>query len=443
MRLRIPFAFMMLLIVFSPPLRADGKVYVVREEVPANMQYQRGFINYHNGEELLILQAKFEGTAKDFGWIIPIPNVPEIAVISEGSEDFFDDLNYNTQPRTIRITNILAYICLFSFPIIILYFILHSLLEVIIKKELRNIAPIITLVLSIFLLICILSIFITMLVPIVNIPEYGMVIAIIPFVLIALVASIKALREELHTPIKIDSKATLTALILSLLSACYLLLDLGSMGTGMVKEMPVEILKTERVGVYDIKVVKAQKVDALVEWLNENKYSYNEQDKAIFQDYIKRNWVFVTAKIIPEKKEEFKSKENLVKPLVMVFNSKEMVYPLKLTSLAGKGETEILLYILGEHKVKADRRFKVEYAGEWKYGERFLNEFFVDKEHYQYGIVVDPPDFFKKVNPALLRGTYITKMRAKLKPGKMKDDVIISTAEDDKPYRKTVIRWFR
>ena len=67
-------------IVFILPAAAlaDGKFYS-QEKVPPGLPYQRAFIAHDGARELLILQSKFEGEAEDFGWVVPLPAVPELA----------------------------------------------------------------------------------------------------------------------------------------------------------------------------------------------------------------------------------------------------------------------------------------------------------------------------------------------------------------------------
>jgi hypothetical protein len=64
---------------------ADGKMYV-REKVPADIPYQRAVIAHDGTHELLILQSKFTGDAKEFAWVVPIPSNPKLGCIAESRE---------------------------------------------------------------------------------------------------------------------------------------------------------------------------------------------------------------------------------------------------------------------------------------------------------------------------------------------------------------------
>jgi hypothetical protein len=51
---------------------------------------QKAIILYDKGREDLILQVKVEGNVTDFGWLIPVPGLPEV---SEASMNSFFELS--------------------------------------------------------------------------------------------------------------------------------------------------------------------------------------------------------------------------------------------------------------------------------------------------------------------------------------------------------------
>jgi len=55
---------------------------------------QRAIILYDQGWEDMVLQANYEGPAEDFGWLIPVPGLPEVR---QGSMRCFNDLSRLTQ----------------------------------------------------------------------------------------------------------------------------------------------------------------------------------------------------------------------------------------------------------------------------------------------------------------------------------------------------------
>ncbi|HTY86159.1 MAG TPA: DUF2330 domain-containing protein [Candidatus Acidoferrum sp.] len=89
-----------LLVGFLVPadLRGDGG-FVVSKFVwdkykDINEPTQKAILVYDNGQEDLILQVKYEGPADEFGWLIPVPNLP---TVEKGSMECFYELSRFTQ----------------------------------------------------------------------------------------------------------------------------------------------------------------------------------------------------------------------------------------------------------------------------------------------------------------------------------------------------------
>ena len=55
----------------------------------------------------------------------------------------------------------------------------------------------------------------------------------------------------------------------------------------------IEIIKTGKAGIYDVKVIRSQSAEAIVGWLTENDFGFTDNDTQIFKDYIDRGWCFV------------------------------------------------------------------------------------------------------------------------------------------------------
>ena len=189
----------------------------------------------------------------------------------------------------------------------------------------------------------------------------------------------------------------------------------------------IEVVKEETVGIYDVKVIKGENAGAITEWLKENKFGFGQADSNAFDQYVKKGWCFVTTKM--NGKADVKSgkaiREGLAAPLILRFDAKEAVYPMKLTGTAGT-RTEILLYVLAEHKMDCGDRLKLAFAGETKL--RF-------EESKFWG--VEPNDFFEKTKS---QKWYMSKFKGTLMPEQMTDDIVFTRAKDDKAYRK--IRWW-
>jgi hypothetical protein len=118
------------------------------------------------------------------------------------------------------------------------------------------------------------------------------------------------------------------------------------------KKGTVKVLEAGVVGSLDYKIIQASKADDLYEWLKDNKYSYSG-DEATLDFYIKKGWFFSVMKIDPMqmKKRKDGSYEGEVTPTRFTFASDKLVYPLKITQISVKDQTEALFYVQAAHKV--------------------------------------------------------------------------------------------
>jgi len=351
--------------VVSSSALADGKFYV-REQVPPDIPYQRAIISYADGEELLILQSKFEGEGKDFGWVIPVPTQPKLGSIKTGDEErFLVSLDIATMPDVTKISEI----------VFLLFVSVMSILFILLIVERISCAVRHT-----------------------PVPKFfqGSIELILLLVLIFIVTA------GITTPNLLSSR------------------------------LGVEVLSQQQVGIYDTRIIKASDAREMINWLNEYNYKFTSQDEAVFKTYIQKDWCFMTARINAEelKKGEYHSSEGLVNPLVLVFKYKETVYPLALTATVGT-KTEILIYIVGAHRMVADNRFELEGVGELSTWANIPGWEALKTESTD-----NLSDYLKKFPQ-----NWVTKFRGRLSSEQMKEDLILKQAPDDKPFRKHIWRW--
>ena len=67
------------------PALADGKFYGP-EPVPPKIPHQRALLLFEGGRETLFLQSRYRTTGSlsdEFGWVVPLPSVPERASFSD------------------------------------------------------------------------------------------------------------------------------------------------------------------------------------------------------------------------------------------------------------------------------------------------------------------------------------------------------------------------
>jgi hypothetical protein len=98
--LLLNFFLITIIAVFVTPAKvsADGMFVVPKfvwdKHKDINEPTQKAIMVYDAGREDLILQVKYEGPVDEFGWLIPVPNLP---TIQEGSMKCFYELSQYTQ----------------------------------------------------------------------------------------------------------------------------------------------------------------------------------------------------------------------------------------------------------------------------------------------------------------------------------------------------------
>ena len=290
----------LLILTMSCPALADGKFFAPPEAVPPDLPYQRAFIAHDGSRELLVLQSKYVGNVGDFGWVVPVPSLPDLASMSRDNCDWlFRKLDRMTAPKAVYPYEwviggvFLLWVASLTYAVVLGFLQQFNVVSYKFKPSVGHAG-------------CASAFF---------------------FVL-------------------------MVYLVLTSLPMC-----------GMT-DRDIEVLHEAQVGIYNIKVISAKDTKPLIEWLQERGYGFSTSDRDAFREYINRKWCFVTARVnAKEKEESLVEHEGLVMPLVMLFKAKQPVYPLALTGTAGK-DTMILLYLLAAHKlIDPEKRFELKYAG--------------------------------------------------------------------------------
>ncbi len=108
----------------------------------------------------------------------------------------------------------------------------------------------------------------------------------------------------------------------------------------------VKILESGVVGSLDYKILEAQDAKPLYDWLKQNGYSYGG-DEATLDHYVQKKWLFTVMKIDPKqmKKAANGSYTGEVTPTRFTFQSGTCVYPLRITQISVKDNTDALFYV--------------------------------------------------------------------------------------------------
>ena len=190
----------------------------------------------------------------------------------------------------------------------------------------------------------------------------------------------------------------------------------------------VDVLKEERVGIYDVKVIESQRPEPLIQWLNNNEFQFDDSDTDVFGDYLARGWCFVVAKIdsTRERKEHEIAWGGLVAPLILRFTTEHPIYPLALTSTVGR-EVQVLLYVLAKKKTDGKGPLKLQYAD--RVDPRIL-------ELLEDGVA--PQNVFSKRE---WQSFFLSKLEGRLTPEELREDLKITFDDDDSPYRREIVEW--
>jgi len=348
--------------------QADGKFYY-GETVPPDIPYQRALIIFHEGSETLVLQSKYElPQSADTNSLGWVVPVPAVPEIASVDAEAATSFFFSASLRTSpNVTVISDYV-----GCIAVCFLLGSIG---------------------FLLLCLV--------------EY-------PF-LSKIGLSKAAWKRRLSNGLIV----ALVAFVLSMGAVPHL---------GSVRG--VEVIKAEKAGIYDVKVIRGENAEAILSWLKENGFAFGDSDVHVFEDYVNRKWCFVVAKVQPdpETQEHRIVSEGMVAPLILKFETDKAIYPLALTSIVGVS-TEVLLYTLSQSKLSCGKRLTLRHAGSSKPANliaRLLE-------------TADPKTkaLFENVPESMT----LCKFKKKLSPDQMKKDLEFELAADNDPYVEKKIVW--
>ncbi len=361
-----------------------GKFYGVA--VPSHVlsiPFTSSIIIHDGKEEILILQAAFEnGThgeeIKDFGWIIPLPEEPELSTLDHvllyEFQYFLRDLTYRTDPRC-RVK-----CCIPMNPIP---------------------SPIPSVV--IFSAMCLSLIFFALF-------------------LIRLFKNFSRTKERRRC---LWTVLALSAWLFFIAIGNYEIWEPSPIPTASLSPpKPLRIGPDKYIGDHVVKVLRPGKIRSLLNWLDEYDYRYDKRDKAVFQEYADRGWCFAAVRISPKHlNSAYYSRNGMLKPLIFCFRSSRPIYPLALGGNRVKS-MELIVYVFCEHRVQTDGRLPVNFAGPFELPDRL-------KSHF----IKSPPfwmeDRFEKIK-------FLTKFNGKLRPEQMKTDLIFDQAPDNSSHKETV-----
>ena len=124
-------------------------------------------------------------------------------------------------------------------------------------------------------------------------------------------------------------------------------------GYRQAKAPPVEVLARKKVGIFDTAVIKATDAAAIQQWLRKHGFQFPADRKDVLESYARKQWLFTAIRIDPaELTEDVEAKlhRGTLHPLLFTFRTKEIVYPLHISSI-NAGQTQLLLFVLSDAPV--------------------------------------------------------------------------------------------
>jgi len=363
-------AVIIVLLVSSGLALADGKMYY-REVIPPKIPFQRALLMYDGKQETLLVQSRYQLNPSDtssplLGWVVPVPAVPELAGMEIADVFYlFRDMENSSRPRVLY----------FGGAVIvsgILFLLVFSFLGAF----------------------------------------------MIFFMLFDVVSMLSWLSENRRWIWR-------TFWVYLCLDAFVLLFffspNLSTRGGSSL----VDVISEKTIGIYDVKVIRGKNSTDLIAWLKENSFRFDSSDTQVFDDYIKRNWCFVVAKVHSAQDAEQAKfyPEGLADPLILRFPVDQPDYPLALTATGGH-DTLIHLYVISDKRATCDVKLPLWYAG----------EYFPPFDR----LITEPAGFVSVADP---NTAFLTVFKGTLTPKQMKKDALLTFTTKNSAYRKTLLRW--
>jgi len=216
-------------------------------------------------------------------------------------------------------------------------------------------------------------------------------------------------------------------------------------GPGIVRE-EVTVYEHKRVGVYDVAVLGAESLAALVDWCTSHGYRVPDEARPVLQSYVDRGWIFTAMRIDPAAKGEAGAealKAGDIQAMRFSFRSDEAIYPLRISSI-NRGASDVLVYVLAEDSLVHPEFLQRhpaplrEFVGHHVYfaerdrekSERAFSKFFDSEQSSYRGVDAEEVTGASAVLPRWGRRTlHLTALQRTFEPEDMAFDVVFEAPE--------------
>lgn len=196
---------------------------------------------------------------------------------------------------------------------------------------------------------------------------------------------------------------------------------LGAAGGGMALEtleQGVEVSSQQRVGNYEVSVLRAKSSDMLSAWLKTGSLlPLNEKARGIVDGYISEGWCFVVARLVRNA-----GGAATPHPIAVTFPAGKPIYPMRLTALAGS-TTRVELFVAADRQAEAND-FHVAAADRYRLSTpvSYAQPCY---EAASTGLIIGSPE----IGELLWQDCVVTRLRADLPPQAMDKDVAIALTD--------------
>ncbi len=116
----------------------------------------------------------------------------------------------------------------------------------------------------------------------------------------------------------------------------------------------VEVEAQGEAGIFSWAALTSTGSEALLEWLNQNDFTIPLEADEVLDPYIQSGWHFLAIRVRePDAVEVNEEDEIEIPPIQFTCQTSQRVYPMAISQVSAADETEVLIYVLANHRVEA------------------------------------------------------------------------------------------
>ena len=198
-------------------------------------------------------------------------------------------------------------------------------------------------------------------------------------------------------------------------------IDEGSSGGAAPgAEANVTVTDHTEVGPFEVAQLTGTDSTAVADWLTAHHFTLSDELAGALTPYLAEGWLVVAVQLTPDNTTGTFTEG--LPPMRMTFRTDEPVYPMRLSATADYGQP-LRLYVLADHRMAASNPTSAGDAREPTFAGRLST-----------ADLADHPEVAKLVRG----GEVLTRYDAEFAPAEITDDIHLTQAVNDEPYRAVV-----